>query len=262
MTRFEGKVALVTGSASGIGLAIVRRLLDEGALVAGLDLADQSRLAQELGARFLAVRCDVTDEDSVETAVARAVSGHGRLDVAFNAAGASRGAPIMDMDRAEWAFTVDLVLTGVFLSTKHEARTMVGHGGAIINIGSINGRIPMFAGSAYVSAKAGVEAFTRNAAVELARHGVRVNCVLPGLVETPLTAGFRANPAVLEALTARILLGRAAVPDEIADPALYLASDGASYVTGAALMVDGGWEAGTYPDLSSLLPELNGHGGG
>ena len=126
-------------------------------------------------------------------------------------------------------------------------------GGAIVNIGSINGRVPMRGGAAYVSAKAGVEAFTKNAALELGQYGIRVNCVMPGLVETPLTQGYRSIAAVSEAFTDRIVLGRTATVDEIAAPVLFLASDAASYITGASLMVDGGWDVANYPDLRGLV---------
>lgn len=252
--RFDGKVAIVTGSGSGIGAAVASALLAEGATVVGLDLAHSADAIAGFGERFTAIATDVTNEGDLEAATAAVLDAHGRLDLAFNVAGASRGAPIMQMERSQWDFTVDLVLTGVFLSTKHEARAMTS-GGVIVNIGSINGRIPMYGGSAYVSAKAGVEAFTRNAALELGRHGIRVNSVLPGLVETPLTSGYRGVPALLEAFTDRIVLGRTATVDEIAGPALYLASDDASYVTGASLVVDGGWDVANYPDLTKLLPD-------
>lgn len=251
--RFEDRVAVVTGSGSGIGAAVASALLAEGATVVGLDLAHSDSLVAEFGDAFSAIRTDVTTETEIESAIAAVIAEHGKLDLAFNVAGASRGAPITQMERSQWDFTVDLVLTGVFLSTKHEARAMTG-GGAIVNIGSINGRIPMYGGSAYVSAKAGVEAFTRNAALELGRHGIRVNSVLPGLVETPLTSGYRGVPALLEAFTDRIVLGRTATVQEIAGPALYLASDDASYVTGASLVVDGGWDVANYPDLTKFLP--------
>jgi len=252
--RFTGKVAVVTGSASGIGAAVASALLAEGATVFGLDLAHDESVLAAFGPGFTPLTTNVTVEADLEAALSAVVTAHGSLDLAFNVAGASRGAPITQMERSQWDFTVDLVLTGVFLSTKHEARAMTG-GGAIVNIGSINGRIPMYGGSAYVSAKAGVEAFTRNAALELGSHGIRVNSVLPGLVETPLTSGYRGVPALLEAFTDRIVLGRTATVNEIAGPALYLASDDASYVTGASLVVDGGWDVANYPDLTKLLPD-------
>src|SRR5690606_9236565 len=152
----------------------------------------------------------------------------GRLDIAFNVAGASKAGPIVDLSEADWDFTVDLVLKGVFLSTKHEARAMT-DGGAIVNISSLNAHVPMWGGSAYASAKAGVEMFTKNAALELGRSGIRVNAILPGLVATPLTSGFTDAPELLADFESKIVLGRAADPTEIAAPTLYLASDDAGY---------------------------------
>ncbi len=253
MMRFDGKVAFVTGSASGIGAEIVDQLVAEGCRVIGADLGDQAEISSRHGASYLATAVDVTVESQIEDALAVGLEHFGRLDLAFNVAGAHRGGPITDMTRESWDFTVDLVLTGVFLSTKHEARAMRETGGAIVNIGSINGRVPMRGGAAYVSAKAGVEAFTKNAALELGQYGIRVNCVMPGLVETPLTQGYRSIAAVSEAFTDRIVLGRTATVDEIAAPVLFLASDAASYITGASLMVDGGWDVANYPDLRGLV---------
>lgn len=172
--RFVGRVAFVTGSASGIGAAIVESLVSEGARVVGFDVADQSATAHRHGDAFLPATVDVTDEIQIRDAVTAGVEHFGGLDLAFNVAGAHRGGSIMEMDRANWDFTVELVLTGVFLSTKYEARALRARGGSIVNIGSINGRVPMRGGAAYVSAKAGVEAFTRNAALELGQHGIRV----------------------------------------------------------------------------------------
>ena len=177
------------------------------------------------------------------------------LDIAFNVAGALRAGPIVDLDEKDWDFTVDLVLKGVFLSTKHEARHMKNNGvqGAIVNISSLNAHVPLFGGSAYASGKAGVEMFTKNAALELGRNGIRVNAILPGLVATPLTARFIGNEALYQDYIQRIVLGRAASPEEIAAPTLFLASDEARYVTGTSLVVDGGWEITNYPDLSKYM---------
>lgn len=244
-TRFAGKAAVVTGGASGIGLAITRRLLAEGARVVAADLAADRlhALEAELGEGFVGLRGDVTVESDLEALVAAAVDRFGGLDCAFNVAGGARPGYIVDLAEGDWDFTVDLCLKGVFLGMKHQARQMMaqGRGGAIVNIASLNAHVPMHGGAAYATAKAGVEMLTKNGALEFAASGIRVNAVLPGLVQTPLTRRHFDNPAALTAFIDRIPLGRPAQPAEIAGPALFLASDDASYVSGASLLVDGAW---------------------
>jgi NAD(P)-dependent dehydrogenase (short-subunit alcohol dehydrogenase family) len=267
--RFDGKVAVVTGGGSGIGLATVRRLLAEGARVVAGDLDPRGQLgalAAELGGEFVGVRADVTVEADMAALVATAVERFGALHCAFNVAGGSRPAYLLDMTEADWDFTVDLCLKGVMLGLKHQARRMVvqGAGGAIVNVASLNAHVPMHAGSAYATAKAGVEMLTRNAALELAEYGIRVNAVLPGLVQTPLTRRHFDNPDALAAYNARTPLGRPAQPEEIAAPLLFLASEEASYVSGASLLVDGAWAVSGYPDMRPFRgpPRWNGVAGG
>ena len=244
--RFAGKVAVVTGAASGIGLAITRRLLAEGAKVVGSDLNPIG----DLGDGFIGIAGDVTKEASAEELVATAVDRFGSVDAAFNVAGASKSGYIVDLSESDWDFTVDLCLKGVFLGMKHQARQMMRQGvGAIVNIASLNAHVPMHAGSAYVAAKAGVEMLSRNGALEFAEFGIRVNAILPGLVQTNLTRRHFDNPDALAAFEARIPMGRPAQPEEIAAPALYLASTDASYVNGASLLVDGAWAVSGYPDM-------------
>ena len=255
--RFADKVAVVTGGASGIGLAIARRLHDEGARVVAADV-NLDRLAlieAELGERFLGVRADVTREGDIVAMMERAVERFGAVHCAFNVAGASRPGYIVDLAEDDWDFTVDLCLKGVFLSMKHQARQMMRQsggpivGGSIVNVASLNAHVPMYAGSAYAAAKAGVEMLTKNGALEFAADGIRVNAILPGLVQTPLTRRHFDNPDAHAAFVERIPLGRAAQPEEMAGPALFLASDDASYVSGASLLVDGAWAVSGYPDM-------------
>jgi NAD(P)-dependent dehydrogenase (short-subunit alcohol dehydrogenase family) len=251
--RFVGRTAVVTGAASGIGAAIARRLCEEGASVVGADLNGPGldEMEEELQSSFAGVVTDVTNEDDVATMVATAAGRFGALHAAFNVAGGGRGGAIVDLTEEDWDFTVDLVLKGTYLCTKHEARQMrdARVPGAIVNISSVNAFIPLFGGSNYAAGKAGVEMFTRNAALELAPAGIRVNAVLPGLVETPATEPFLDIAALRQDFVDRILVGRPASTWEIAGPALYLASEEASYVTGASLIVDGGWGLTGYPDL-------------
>jgi meso-butanediol dehydrogenase/(S,S)-butanediol dehydrogenase/diacetyl reductase len=258
--RQAGKVAVVTGAASGIGAAITRRYVAEGGRVAGgdINLDALHALGDELGDAFVAVRCDVTNEDDVVALVAAAVNTFGSLHAGFNVAGASRPAPIVDMTEQDWDFTVDLCLKGVFFSLKHEARQLraQGTGGAIVNVASLNSRVPMFFGSAYASAKAGVAMLSQSGALELAEHGIRVTTVSPGLTATPLVTPMTQIPEVQAAFMERIPLKRAATPDDIAATSLYLASDDAAYITGVNLFVDGGWEQTGYPDLRPMLASI------
>lgn len=251
MARFAGKVAVVAGGASGIGLAILRGLVRDGAQAVCADISQErlDEVAAELGEAVACTRADVTREAEVEAMMALAAARFGALDCAFNVAGASRPGYIVDLAEADWDFTVDLCLKGVFLGIKHAARHILGRGGAIVNIASLNAHVPMHAGAAYAAAKAGVEMLTKNAALEMTPDGVRVNAVLPGLVQTPLTKWHFDNQAALDAFLARIPAGRAAQPEDIAGPALFLASDEARYVSGASLLVDGGWAVTGYPDM-------------
>jgi len=244
--RFARTVAVVTGAASGIGLSITKRLLAEGAQVVGADL----QAIEDLGDRFVGIRGNVTEEEAAEALVATAVEKFGAVHAAFNVAGGARGGYIVDLAETDWDFTVDLCLKGVFLGMKHQARQMMRQGrGSIVNVASLNAHVPMHAGSAYVAAKAGVEMLSRNGALELAEYGIRVNAILPGLVQTPLTRRHFDNPDALAAFEQRIPMGRPAQPEEIAAPALYLASADASYVNGASLLVDGAWAVSGYPDM-------------
>jgi meso-butanediol dehydrogenase / (S,S)-butanediol dehydrogenase / diacetyl reductase len=173
-----------------------------------------------------------------------AVARFGRLDTAFNVAGGNRSGYLLDQPEEDWQFTIDLCLKSVFLGVKQQARQMVrgARGGSIVNIASLNAHVPMYAGAAYATAKAGVEMLTKNAALEFADYGVRVNAILPGLVETPLTRRHFDNADALAAFVERIPQRRPAQPAEIAAPSLYLASDDASYV-------DGAWAVSGYPDM-------------
>ncbi|WP_067534981.1 SDR family NAD(P)-dependent oxidoreductase [Nocardia crassostreae] len=253
--RFDGKVAVVTGAASGIGSAIATALIAEGAQVVGLDIDEPGlqKKSAELGDSFVPVVADVTVESQVESGIATAATRFSRLDIAFNVAGGSRIGAITDLAEADWDFTVDLVQKSVFLCTKHESRLMRDTGGgAIVNISSLDGRIPMPVGSPYATGKAGVVMFTKNAALELAQHRIRVNAVLPGLVDTPLVAAIMGYEPAKQMFLDRIPLGAAATPEQIAAPCLFLASEDASYITGIDMVIDGGWELSNFPNLAKL----------
>ncbi len=259
-SRYAGKVAVVTGGASGIGAAIVRRLVAEGASVVAGDVNTENldALVAELGDGVVGVVADVTSEDAVAALVATAVDRFGGLHAGFNVAGGGGGGMLLDQAEADWRRVLDLCLTGVFLSMKHEARQFVaqGGGGAIVNVSSLNSRVPMFGGSAYCSAKAGVAMLSECGALEFGEHQIRVNTVSPGLTETPLTAPLLALEGALDAYLERIPLRRAGGPADMAAAALFLASDDAAYVSGANLFVDGAWATTTYPDLRPFLGQM------
>ncbi len=264
--RFEHQAAVVTGAASGIGLAITRRFVAEGGRVAAGDIDESGlqALADELGDNVTTVRCDVTQEADLETLVTACNQSFGGINTAFNVAGASRPALITDMTEQDWDFTVDLCLKGVFFGVKHAARQMIaaGNGGSIVNIASLNSRVPMFFGAAYSAAKAGVVSLGQSAALELGEHGIRVATVSPGLTDTPLVHGMTSLPQVNQAFMDRIPLKRAAQPTDVAAAALFLASADGAYITGANLFVDGGWEQTAYPDMRPLIADILAQGEG
>jgi 3-oxoacyl-[acyl-carrier protein] reductase len=240
---FEGSAAIVTGGASGIGLRVSERLFEAGAhvVVADRDQDALDRLSR-LGDRIHPVRLDVREEADIErmVGIARDLGG---LRIAVNAAGIGEGSPIVDQDLATWNKVIGVVLTGVFLAVKHEAREFVrlGVGGAIVNVASINANVPTWGSAAYSVAKAGVEMLTRSAAYELAEHGIRVNCVSPGIIDTPMAARTgNMTPQMVERWMDRTPLGRIGTPDDIASAILYLGGDEATWVTGHNLIVDGG----------------------
>ncbi|GAB3062223.1 SDR family NAD(P)-dependent oxidoreductase [Sediminivirga luteola] len=255
--RFSGKVAIVTGGVSGIGAKITERLAAEGARVVAVDINEElvAEAGRAYGPQVSGERADVTDEDAFASVVARTVEQHGTLDLMFNVAGGSRAGSLTEISYEDWDFTVRLNLHSAFLGTRLAARQFLAEGkaGAIVNVASLNSVVPMFLGVGYTASKAGAVMLTKQAALELGEHGIRVNAVSPGLVATPLTQGLRSIPGVDEAYFERIPFRRPAEPEEIAAAAVFLASDDASYISGDNLIVDGAWATTGYPDLRPFL---------
>ena len=243
MARYEGRVAVVTGGASGIGAAVVRRLAGEGAtlVVSDLDADAAARTAADIGrqgARAIGVAANVADEGAVRALVDRAIAEFGRLDVMVNNAGVSeQPTPIEERSAADWRRVIDVNLTGAFYGVKHAARVMKagGRGGAIINMASILGHVGFNGAPAYTAAKHGLIGLTRAAALELAPHGIRVVAVSPGFIRTPLIAGLEETVLPLHPV------GRLGEAEEVAGLVAYLGSDEAAFLTGAPYLVDGGY---------------------
>lgn len=260
-TRFDARVALVTGGVSGIGRACVERFLADGANVVVGDLNDVAcaALEAEFGGRVAAQRCDVTVEADVESLSTLAVTRFGRLDVAVANAGRGGFAIIDELAADEFRAIVDVCLSGVFLTMKHAARVMA-DGGAIVAISSLNGVQPSAGMSAYCAAKAGVIMLTQVAAMELGARGIRVNAVGPGLIETPATGTFFALPGIVEEFAENTTLGRHGSPDEVAGLVAWLASDEARFVSGSFHLIDGGASTKRYPDLPGAIARAMGAG--
>jgi 2-hydroxycyclohexanecarboxyl-CoA dehydrogenase len=232
MTRLEGKVAMVTGAGRGIGRAIVEKLSDEGATVVATDLVPSEGV----------LACDVTDPASVAAAVATAIEAHGRIDVLVNNAGWDVAAPFVESDPADWDRVIAINLYGVLHVCRAVLPLMVAQGGgAVVNLGSDAGRVGSSGEAVYSAAKGGVIAFTKSVARELARHGVRVNCVSPGPTDTALFASMGGDdPRLREALVRAIPMRRLAQPADIAAVVAFCASDEAGFVTGQTISVSGG----------------------
>jgi NAD(P)-dependent dehydrogenase (short-subunit alcohol dehydrogenase family) len=248
VTDLDGRVALVTGAANGIGRATARVLADQGASVvlADVDEAAAAETASLIGVdeRVAVVQADVTVDADVAMMIAFAVECFGRLDCACNVAGISvEPKPFIDVERDEWQRVLDVDLTGVFVCMQYELRQMLaqGNGGAIVNVSSGAGVVPAPGQPHYTAAKHAVLGLTKHAAQEYARAGIRVNAVLPGQTETePMKAYLDAQPDHGEKLLRRMPMGRMARPSEIAESIAWLCSDASSYVNGVSLLVDGG----------------------
>jgi 2-hydroxycyclohexanecarboxyl-CoA dehydrogenase len=243
--RLRGRVAFVTGGASGIGAATARRLAAEGArvVVADIDLPGACAVADEVAG--FAVACDVADVASVRQAVAEAERAVGLIDILVNNAGGDRLALFVDTDEAQWDRVIGVNLRGTLACTHAVLRGMQERGrGAIVNVASESGRVGTVAGSVYSACKAGVIGFTKAIARESARRGVRCNAVAPGPIDTPLlqrmAAAGELGAALKRSMIGATLMGRTGTPEEVAAVIVFLASDDAAYITGETLAISGG----------------------
>lgn len=240
----NGKVAIVTGAGSGIGLAIAERFGGAGASVCVNYLGyeeDARALAQRLP-KAIAVKADVSKVADVQAMVDTTVKELGSVDVLVNNAGVEKPVPFLDIDEATWDLMIDVDLKGAFLCAQASARVMRdnGRGGSIVNISSIHEDVAFPGYTPYCAAKGGLRMVMRNAALELAAYGIRVNNVAPGAIATPINAKTLNDPQKVATLQRIIPLMRMGRPEEVAEVALFLASDASSYVTGSTYYVDGG----------------------
>ena len=251
--RFEDRVVILTGAASGIGKAAATLFAGEGAMVCLLDIDRKGieKTANDIlhqGGKALPLECDVTHEEKVSDVVAQALQHVGRIDVLCNNAGIEFSKSLICTEEDEWDRVLAVNLKGMFLLSKHVVPHMMDSGGgAVVNTSSISGLLGWPDSSAYCASKGGVVQLTREMAVEYGPHNIRVNCICPGTTETPMIdrlLGLESDPeGTARSIRAMHPLGRFAQPEEIARAMLFLASEEASFVTGAVLPVDGGYTA-------------------
>jgi NAD(P)-dependent dehydrogenase (short-subunit alcohol dehydrogenase family) len=250
----EGKTAVITGAGSGIGQASAIAMAREGASVAILDSNEaagrqtaQELTGQKVNATFFSV--NVTSEEQVRAAMAQVISKFGRIDILHNNAGIAIRHTVAEQDEQGWQTCMDVNLKGVFLCAKHVIPHMLDRGGSIINTASVTGIVGVRNRAAYSATKGAVVALTRNMALDYARYQIRVNCICPGFVRTPMAKALLEDPIKEKRLVDTHPLGRLGTPEDVANAVLFLASDLASWITGSALVVDGGFSAGRPEDI-------------
>ena len=248
--RLKGKKALITGASRGIGRGIAEIFAEEGADVA-VNYIESAKPAEAVvksiqasGRKAIAVKGDVAKRADAEAMIDTAWKELGGLDILVNNAGIETIVPFLDLTDDQWTRLVDVNLRGAWLCSQVFCRRVVGAKGkaAIVNIGSIQAAKVLPGRTHYAPTKLGLEALTRNMSAEMTPQGIRVNCIHPGLIETPMTEWVMKNPEILPIVLGQISMGRAGQPREIGAVAAFLASDEASYLTGQSVFVDGGWE--------------------
>ena len=260
--RLAGKNAVVTGGASGIGLATVRRFVAEGArvLIGDVEGDAATAVAADMGPNVLGRRCDVGDEADVETLMQAAENELGPLDIVFANAGIGSFAPIVDTDLNEWKHVVDVNLIGPLLTMKHGARRM-GRGGSIVATSSLNAVQASNGMSAYCATKAGLAMLVQVAALELGPQGIRVNAIAPGLVRTPLTDAMWLLPSIVEDFDENAPLDTQTTAEDVASLVTFLACDESTSISGTLQLIDRGAHTKRYPDLPAHFAQALEGGG-
>lgn len=249
----KNKVVIITGARQGMGRAHALKFAEQGSKVVVSDISkeDCEKVVNEIkqeGGEAMAVKCDVTQKQEIETMVEKAVAEWGRVDVLVNNAGIAQFQSFLEMSEEQWDKTIDINLKGYFLCAQAAARQMAEQkSGAIVNIASVaigQQGIGFSQLVHYCASKGGIAAMTEALAVELAPYNIRVNAASPGIIETPMIEQMKQNKEVMQGILARIPMKRSGKPEEVSNLVLFLASEASSYITGSNIVIDGGWLAG------------------
>jgi len=239
--RLRDKIAIITGASSGIGLATVKKFISEGAIVVLSDINQEAgeKAARELKSVF--IKTDVAKVEEVQNLIDKTIEKYGRLDIMVNNAGIALTGSVLDCSEENFDKTITINLKGVFFGIKYAGLKMKEKGGVILNTASIAGLVGFAGSAAYCASKGAIVQLTRAAALDLAGYKIRVNAVAPAVIKTAMTKDIIANEPAAQGLLAKTPLGRFGEPEEVANLLCFLASDEASYITGAIYPVDGGW---------------------
>lgn len=253
MFELKDKVAIITGARKGMGKSHALVLAKAGAKVVVSDISEEDcqnvvKEIEKTGGEALAVKCDVSKKEEIETMVEKTIEKFGRIDILVNNAGIFQLKPFLELTEEEWDRTLDINLKGYFLCAQAVAKEMIKQkSGVIINVASVamgQQGVGLPNSVHYCASKGGVVGMTESLAIELAPYNIRVNAIAPGLIETPMINPIKSDPKAIEAMLTRIPLHRAGKPEEISNAVLFLASEKSSYMTGSTVVIDGGWLAG------------------